>query len=174
MNGITFRDRARDPSLVVDMVRRRAPDADPSLTSALGTLWADALHDVVDAMTESTRASGRVVWPDEARAEMTFELAKLTLYIGERIVQDRLGNRDIAAINLSEEEAFLLSEAGKERAVNTGKLFAQHVWIRLYDRCVYQMSTGWLVAFVWFVGAAAQHVGAAVVRGWRGVLGIAD
>jgi hypothetical protein len=136
MNGARFRDRPRDPSLVVDMVRRRAPDADPNLVSALGVLWADALEAVLDAMTESTQASGRVVWPDEARAEMTFELARLSLFVGESIVKDRLGTRDITAIDVAEEEAFLLSTAGKERTANTGRLFAEHLWIPLYDRFV--------------------------------------
>jgi hypothetical protein len=38
----------------------------------------------------------------------------------------------------------------------------------------YRMLPAWLVAFAWFVGAGAQHVGAAVVRLWRAILAVAD
>ena len=38
----------------------------------------------------------------------------------------------------------------------------------------YGIPPAWLVAIAWFLGAAGQHVGAAVVRCWRALLSIAD
>jgi hypothetical protein len=123
----------RDSSLFVGIILRRSPYAKHSLCSDLAELWSEQLEAVLTAMSEATHVTGRVIWPEEARAELALEMAKLLLFVSERVVDDRLRDRELSSIDPSEERAYFESAHGKERARSTGVMFAEHVWNRVYD-----------------------------------------
>src|SRR5262245_26270778 len=87
-------------------------------------------------MMDATRETGRVLWPRDARAEVTLAMAKLSLFLASLIIKDRMGDRLLSSIDPAEEQAYLASEHGKERARNTGRNAAEGAWNRLYDEYV--------------------------------------
>lgn len=125
-----------DPIVIEALIRRREPQEDERLVSELAVLWSGALDDVLSAMMDATAESGRVVWPREARAEVVLELAKLSQFAADQIVKDRLKGRHLSSIDLAEERVYLISDHGKERSQNTGKMLAEHIWNRIYDEYV--------------------------------------
>jgi hypothetical protein len=89
-------------------------------------------------MSDTTRESGRVVWPEAARAALTLELARLSLFAAGRIIDDRMENRTLDAITVADERTFCKSAFGRERALNFGRMLAGHIWNRVYDEYVSQ------------------------------------
>lgn len=129
-------DGQNDPYAVAAIIRRRYPNVDASRARELGNVWSVQIEGVLDAMSDATYSSGRRVWPAEARSEIIVELAKLTLFLTERITEKRLAGRDPGSVDpLAEVEHFRSAE-GKASIRDTGLLVSEHIWNGIYDESV--------------------------------------
>lgn len=65
------------------------------------------------------------------KAEMTEEIARLSAWLGERVLDRRLGGRTLAEIDVAEEREACLGEAGAEMISSTAAATYERIWARL-------------------------------------------
>jgi len=111
---------------------RRYPEADAKIVSALSELWDQVLHRIIEKMIELSSPKMTELHIN-LREEMALELAMLQLSLGEKIINERIGNQFPNDINVEEELKACLGESGVERINNTAKILAEHVWLEKYN-----------------------------------------
>jgi hypothetical protein len=67
------------------------------------------------------------------REEIAHELAKLMLFISEKVVSDRIDGRSVNEIDYHIEREQCFSLEGKERISNTAENCAKQIWLRKYN-----------------------------------------
>lgn len=113
----------------VSKVLTGAPD---ELIDALALIYDEVVHRIIVQMFELGR-------PDETpldidlREEMALEIAKLSLWLGERVVEKRLPDREPGDIDLVAEREAVLGSAGAETITNTARMAFDHIWGRLIE-----------------------------------------
>lgn len=120
--------------LVLARLREVAPELPSDHATALASLWTRQSDLVIQRLLELTRLSGRVVWHSDARAEAIGDMARLLMFITEKVVEHRTNGRSVDSISVAEEEAALESPEAKERIENTARNLAEGVWFKVYDR----------------------------------------
>lgn len=120
------------PALSRSTVSKALAGASDELVDALALIYDEAVHRIIVQMFELGR-------PDETpldidlREEMTLEIAKLGFWLGERVVEKRLQNREAAEIDLTAEREAVLGPVGAETIANTARISFDHIWGRLIE-----------------------------------------
>lgn len=119
------------PALSRDAVSKALGVPD-EVIDALALIYDEAVHRIIVQMFELGR-------PDETpldidlREEMTLEIAKLTFWLGERVVEKRLPNPEAGEIDLAAEREAVLGPAGAEIIANTARISFDRIWGRLIE-----------------------------------------
>lgn len=111
---------------------KRYPEADAKKVSALSELWDQVLHRIIEKMIELSSPKMTELHIN-LREEMALELAMLQLSLGEKIINERLGNQFPNDINVEVELKAYFGESGVERINNTAKILAEHIWLKKYN-----------------------------------------
>ncbi len=119
--------------IVESEILKRAPTLAPERVAALSALWDDQLDRILRRVFELTADSGRVAWPESARAEAVGELARLILWLGTRVVDRLAAERDLDSVDPHHEAEALRSPHAIARIEETAQTVATHIWFRVYD-----------------------------------------
>ena len=84
------RPRSDKGALLLTELRKREPECPDDHLRQLSALWADQVDAIVQRTLELSRAPGRLTWHTEAKEESVHELARLTLWLVDRLLQKRL------------------------------------------------------------------------------------
>jgi len=117
-----------------DRLVSQFPDEDRQHLSALAEVWSSELGSIVERMLDISHREGAARLPQEARPEAIFELAKLVLWLEERIVQKKTATTCISEINPEAEREALLSRVVQESIENTARTCAEHIWMKFEDK----------------------------------------
>lgn len=121
-----------DMSISKSVLMKRYPEADAKKVSALSELWDQVLHLIIEKMIEFSSPNMTELHIN-LREEMASELAMLQLSLGEKIINERIGNQFPNNINVEKEQKACFGESGVERINNTAKILAEHVWLKKYN-----------------------------------------
>lgn len=120
------------PALSRDAVSKALVGVPDEVIDALALIYDEAVHRIIVQMFELGR-------PDETpldidlREEMTLEIAKLTFWLGERVVEKRLPNPEAGEIDLAAEREVVLGPAGAEIIANTARISFDRIWGSLIE-----------------------------------------
>ena len=104
------------------------PNCDPKHLDALAAVWTREAGLVVSRMFEIFRETEITRLPIEARHEAAFELAKLTLWLEDRMIEKKTAAVPIDQISPDTEAQFLTSPVGVERIDKTARIMADRIW----------------------------------------------
>ena len=95
----------------------------------LKAVWGEVVDEIINEMMALHEAS-QVVLHVNVREEMALELAQLQLWVADRVVERRVGGRDLLSIDpdLEREECFGLEGAKLNRG--TARLVYERIWSR--------------------------------------------
>lgn len=113
-------------------VLNKYPDAQISDVDRISVVWDDVVSMIVQKMLEY---SAKEIPPLHVnlREEMALELAKLSLFISEKVVADRLGAKKLTEIDERAEREECFSESGTRKIEQTAVNIANAIWIKLYN-----------------------------------------
>ncbi|MDK2770090.1 MAG: DUF4238 domain-containing protein [Sphingomonas sp.] len=120
------------PALSHDAVSKALAGAPADLIDALALIYDEAVHRIIVQMFEFGRPDDTPLDID-LREDMTLEIAKLTFWLGERVVEKRLSSGAWDAIDLAAEREAVLGPAGAEIIANTARMSFDHIWGRLIE-----------------------------------------
>jgi hypothetical protein len=116
-----------------DRLLTQFPDCDQARLAALATVWTRELELILARMFEICADRGAVRIPAGARHEAVFELAKLSLWLEDKIVSVKTAKAPIHEIDPVIEAQSIATEDGRERIENTARNCAEGVWKRFHD-----------------------------------------
>ena len=108
------------------------PDAKAHDLEGFCAIWDEVINQIIERMIECSKQHIDYLHIN-LREEMILELAKLQLYIGEKVVHERLAGRSLDQINEDQERNMCLNEKGIERIENTARILSEHIWIKRYN-----------------------------------------
>lgn len=115
--------------------------ADDEKLALIAKIWSDEINEIISLILEYTeQARGRPKYLS-FRSEAIFELAKLYLFLTEKVIEVKLADKRVEDLNPADERAALFSAHGRERIENTAQVIAEHLWIKLYDQWQRRMTT---------------------------------
>lgn len=117
-----------------DRLQNQFPDCDPAHLKALAALWTRELEMIVARMFEICAEGGAVQLPEAARHEAVFELAKLSLWLEEKIVSAKTSKASIQDIDPVAEQQLIATAEERERIENTARNCADAIWKRFHDK----------------------------------------
>lgn len=106
---------------------KRFPDLAPDVERSLTLIWDEVVARTIMAVLEPNLPDGAQLHIN-LKGEMALETAKLLLFLSERVVDDRLGDRTPTAIDLAIERKACLGEAGRAKITQTARNFLEAVW----------------------------------------------
>jgi hypothetical protein len=106
----------------------RFPNCDPKHLDALAAVWTREAGLVVSRMFEICGKTDVMRLPIEARHEAVFELAKLMLWLEDRIIEWKTATVPIDQIAPDAEAQYMTSPGGVDRIDNTARLMADRIW----------------------------------------------
>jgi hypothetical protein len=104
------------------------PDCDPRHLDALAAVWTQEACLVVSRMFAICGETEVMRLPIEVRHEATFELAKLMLWLEDRMIEKKTAAVPIDQIAPDAEARCMTSPDGVERIDNTARLIADRIW----------------------------------------------
>lgn len=108
------------------------PFASPKKAQQLAEIWDEVVGSIIKEMLDIANPK-----MDELhinlREEIAHELAKLMLFISEKVVSDRIDGRSVNEIDYHIEREQCFSLEGKERISNTAENCAKQIWLRKYN-----------------------------------------
>lgn len=116
-----------------DRLLNQFPHCDQAHLNALAAVWTRELELILTRMFEICAEEGAVRIPARARHEAVFELAKLSLWLEDRIIAVKTSATPIHEIDPVIENESIASTGERERIENTARNCADAVWKRLYD-----------------------------------------
>ena len=107
------------------------PAASPAKAEQLAKVWDEVVSSIVEEMLARAKPHMDNLHID-LREEMGLELAKLIVFISEKVVADRMSGRVVNDIDPQVEREQCFNLKGKERISNTAQNCANEVWLRRY------------------------------------------
>ncbi len=104
------------------------PDCDPKHLDALAAVWTREAGLVVSRMFEIYGETEVMQLPIEVRHEAAFELAKLMLWLEDRMIEKKTAAVPIDEIAPDAEAQYMTSPGGVERIDNTARMMADRIW----------------------------------------------
>ena len=108
---------------------KRFPNVNDARVYALGTIWDEVVHHIINEMMSLSLED----WDSphiDIREDMALELAKLLLWLSERVVERRTSGQGISDIDSTKEREECLGLEGKKVINNTAQRVYQHIWKR--------------------------------------------
>jgi hypothetical protein len=125
--------RAKHPLMTQAMIEKLRPDADRRLIRPLALIWDEVLHLIIDR-TMALAAEDDGPLHINIREDMILELAKLKLWMADRVVEKRLGDRALKDIDPAEERRHCLGPPGASAILETATILHDHVWAKFMER----------------------------------------
>lgn len=125
--------RPNHPPMTLGAARKLRPQANPRSIRPLALIWDEVLHRIIDR----TMVRGAADAPPlhiNIREDMVLELAKLQLWLADRVVEKRLGERAIEDIDPDAERLHCLGPAGESAIVDTSNMIYEHIWAKLVEQ----------------------------------------
>lgn len=120
-------------SISKGILSRLFPDAEEHDLERLSVIWDEVINQIIERMIELSKP-----YIDDLhinlREEMVLELAKLQIFIGEKVVNERVAGRSLDQISEDQERDLCLNERGIERIENTAHILSENVWIKRYNQ----------------------------------------
>jgi hypothetical protein len=118
------------PPATQSAVAKLRPSSDPVLVRPLASIWDEVLHRIIDrAMTIA--AADAPPLHINIREDMILELAKLQMWLADRIVEKRLGERAIEEIDPDAERRHCLGPRGESAILETATIIHERIWAKL-------------------------------------------
>lgn len=111
---------------------KRFPNADEKEVIALGTIWDEVAHHIINEMLALSLENAEALHIN-VREDMALELAQLLLWLSERIIERRTDGREFSDIDPVEERKACLSPEGAKTITGTAHLAYEHIWKRKID-----------------------------------------
>ena len=108
------------------------PSASLEKAQQLAEIWDEVVSSIIKEMLDIATPQMDDLHIN-LREEMAYELAKLILFISEKVASDRTNGRAINEIDQHLEREQCFSLEGKERISNTAKNCASQIWLRKYN-----------------------------------------
>lgn len=121
-----------DMSISKNFLLQLHPETDAVKASTLAKIWDQAIHLIIEGMLDLSNPIITELHIN-LREEMILELAKLQLFLGNKVVEDRVAKRMPNDINVDNEREACLGDIGLEKINNTAKILYEHVWLRKYN-----------------------------------------
>ncbi len=119
-----------DSSATRNLIEKRDPSLPQTQATALAAIWDQVVDRLVKAMLELEDGVERELHIN-VKAEMTFEVARLSQFFADSVVKKRASGRDLATIDPIVEREECLGPAGEATIRNTAKMAHEHIWDRL-------------------------------------------
>lgn len=110
------------------------PSDDETHLTAIAAVWTVERDRIIERMLDICRDEIGPVLPAQARSEAIFELAKLTIWLEDKIIEKKTDNVSITRIDSNQEYIALETQLIKERIENTARICADHIWKRFLER----------------------------------------
>ena len=118
---------------IFDQLAKKFPSVDEGHLSALAEVWSIEHDQIIKRMFDICRDEIGPVMPIDARLEAIFELAKLTLWLEDRIIEKKTENASIERIDPEQERSVLETPTIQKRIENTARICADRIWKRFLD-----------------------------------------
>ena len=109
------------------------PDAEEYDLERLSTVWDDVLQQIIEKMMQLSKPHIGDLHIN-LREEMILELAKLELFLGKKIIRERVAGRSLNQIREDDEREACPSGSGRERIENTAHILSEEIWIKRYHK----------------------------------------
>jgi hypothetical protein len=127
-------DAAGKSELILARLKQRYPEIyDESHLASLANVWAMEVEQIINKMFDITR-SARPPMHISIREKAIFELAKLTLWLTDLVIDKKLEAKCLEDLDAKTESQLMQSTLGRERIDSTGTVLAEHIWLKLYDQ----------------------------------------
>ncbi len=107
------------------------PDAEEYDLERLSAIWDEVLHQIIEKMMELSEPHIGDLHI-HLRGEMALELAKLELFLGKKVIRERVACRSLDQIREDDEREARLSGSGREKIENTAHILSEEIWIKRY------------------------------------------
>jgi hypothetical protein len=117
--------------MLISKIQKLDPQATDELAEEFSVVWYGVVSQIVNEMlayAEPHMGSLHI----NIREEMILELAKLTSFISDLVISERMNSRSVVEIDLIEERKACFSEEGKAAIFSTAKILAENIWIKIY------------------------------------------
>jgi hypothetical protein len=108
------------------------PSTSPEKAQQLAEIWDEVVSSIIKGMLDIANPQMGDLHIN-LREEMALEMAKLIVFISEKVASDRTSGRAINEIDHHLERDQCFSLEGKERISNTAKNCASQIWLRKYN-----------------------------------------
>lgn len=109
------------------------PDAPVELIDPLALIWDEVLHRIM-CQTMELASEDQSPLHINLREEMVLELAMLQIWLADRVVEKRVGERDLADIDPQEERRYCLGPDGESAILDTARVVYERIWARLMEQ----------------------------------------
>jgi hypothetical protein len=111
----------------------KCPSCERKRLDALVAVWSRELELILKRMFTICAEGAPLRLPEEVRHEAAFELARLTLWLEDKIVAVRTSATPIDELDPETEERSVNSPEGQQRIDNTARMCAEQIWKRLQE-----------------------------------------
>jgi hypothetical protein len=125
--------KPKHPPLTQGAVKKLRPDVDPGTIRPLALIWDEVLHLILDR-TMSLGAEDTTPLHINVREDIILELAKLQIWLADRVVEKRLGERALSEIDPDEERNYCLGPAGESAIIDTAQVVYDHIWAKRMEQ----------------------------------------
>lgn len=121
----------RSPTCRSEIVKR-FPNAAEVQINALGTIWDEVVHNIINEMLALSLADAASLHIN-IREDMALELAQLLLWLSERVIEKRTDSRELSDIDPIAEREACLGPEGARTITGTAHLVYENIWKRKMD-----------------------------------------
>lgn len=119
-------------SMTSSIIIKKHPDSRSSDVAKVAVIWDEVVSLIIQKMIEYS-AKQIPALHINLREEMALELAKLTLFVSEKVVDKRLNGRLLADIDEATERDECFNEEGLNKIEQTALNMLNGVWVKLYN-----------------------------------------
>lgn len=124
-------------------VRKLFPEGDHHSIDALTAVWDKVVDRIIIEMMTLSEAND-VELHINLREEMVLELARLQIWLAERVVEMRVKDRELSSIDPEQERKQCLGSEGAELILNTARMVYKQIWSkRLEER--WKPKSAWAI-----------------------------
>ena len=108
---------------------KRFPNADEVQVRALGTIWDEVVHHIINEMLKLSLEDATPLHVD-VREDMALETTQLLFWLNECVIERRTDGRELLDINPVEERKACLGLEGAKTITGTAHLIYERIWKR--------------------------------------------
>jgi hypothetical protein len=115
------------PPLTRAAVRKLFPETALEVIDPLAAIWDEVVHRIISAIMDLA-SNDREPLHINLREEMVLELARLALWLGDRVAEKRLLDRDPSVVDVEQERKECLGPQGTALINGTAHMAYKHIW----------------------------------------------